>query len=69
MQQSTKNHKTIELHNTDCLIGMDIFPDKYFDVVVTSPPYNLGIKYNSYNDDIPRNKYLEWIGKVAIKIK
>lgn len=36
---------------------------------MTSPPYNLGIQYNSYNDDIPRNNYLEWIEKVAIKIK
>ena len=48
---------------------MDIFPDRYFDVIVTSPPYNLGIQYNSYNDDIPRNKYLELIKKVTIKIK
>ena len=65
----TKNGKTIELHNTDCLTGMDTLPDKHFDVVVTSPPYNLGIQYNSYNDDIPRNKYLEWIEKVVIMIK
>jgi len=30
------------------------------DVVVTSPPYNIGINYNSYNDNLPFNKYLEW---------
>jgi site-specific DNA-methyltransferase (adenine-specific) len=29
-------------------------------VVVTSPPYNLGIKYRSYRDDIPRTQYLNW---------
>jgi site-specific DNA-methyltransferase (adenine-specific) len=29
-------------------------------VVVTSPPYNLGIKYRSYRDDIPRTEYLNW---------
>jgi site-specific DNA-methyltransferase (adenine-specific) len=29
-------------------------------VVVTSPPYNLGIKYRSYADDIPRGEYLAW---------
>ncbi|MFH2036413.1 MAG: site-specific DNA-methyltransferase [Candidatus Zixiibacteriota bacterium] len=31
------------------------------DLIVTSPPYNLGINYNSYNDNIPRFEYLEWI--------
>ncbi|MEZ5316989.1 MAG: site-specific DNA-methyltransferase [Vicinamibacterales bacterium] len=29
-------------------------------VVVTSPPYNLGIKYRSYRDDLPRREYLNW---------
>jgi site-specific DNA-methyltransferase (adenine-specific) len=28
--------------------------------VVTSPPYNLGIKYRSYRDDLPRSEYLAW---------
>jgi site-specific DNA-methyltransferase (adenine-specific) len=28
--------------------------------VVTSPPYNLGVKYRSYRDDIPRTEYLNW---------
>jgi site-specific DNA-methyltransferase (adenine-specific) len=31
------------------------------DVVVTSPPYNIGVKYQAYNDRIPRREYLEWI--------
>lgn len=29
-------------------------------VVVTSPPYNIGVKYRSYQDDIPRSDYLNW---------
>jgi site-specific DNA-methyltransferase (adenine-specific) len=28
--------------------------------VVTSPPYNLGVKYRSYRDDQPRADYLAW---------
>jgi site-specific DNA-methyltransferase (adenine-specific) len=28
--------------------------------VITSPPYNLGIKYRSYRDDLPRTDYLNW---------
>ncbi len=29
-------------------------------VIVTSPPYNLGIRYRTYDDTIPRHTYLEW---------
>jgi site-specific DNA-methyltransferase (adenine-specific) len=29
---------------------------------VTSPPYNLGVRYRSYDDTLPREKYLEWTG-------
>ncbi|MEO7192508.1 MAG: site-specific DNA-methyltransferase [Vicinamibacterales bacterium] len=29
-------------------------------VIVTSPPYNIGVKYRSYQDDLPRREYLNW---------
>ena len=32
------------------------------DAVVTSPPYNLGIRYRSYDDGLPRSEYLDWTG-------
>jgi site-specific DNA-methyltransferase (adenine-specific) len=32
------------------------------DVIVTSPPYNLGVRYRSYDDSIPRGDYLAWTG-------
>lgn len=35
------------------------------DVVVTSPPYNIGIGYSSYRDSLPREKYLSWMQDVA----
>jgi site-specific DNA-methyltransferase (adenine-specific) len=28
--------------------------------IVTSPPYNLGIRYRTYHDALPRSSYLEW---------
>ena len=31
--------------------------------IVTSPPYNLGIRYRSYDDTLPRSEYLEWTGE------
>ena len=30
--------------------------------MVTSPPYNLGIRYRSYDDHRPREEYLAWTG-------
>jgi site-specific DNA-methyltransferase (adenine-specific) len=33
------------------------------DAIVTSPPYNLGIQYRTYDDGLPRSEYLEWTGR------
>lgn len=34
------------------------------DVIVTSPPYNLGIKYGIYKDDLPKAAYLAWLTEI-----
>ena len=47
----------------DCLDLLDRLPSGSIDTIVTSPPYNLGIRYRSYNDTIPRGEYLEWTAK------
>src|SRR3990167_11126252 len=44
----------------DCLEVMRAMPDKYVDLVITSPPYNIGIEYESWNDTMPRNEYYDW---------
>lgn len=59
----------ISLFNSDCLAGLDALPDSSIDVVVTSPPYNLGIGYGTYNDSIPREQYLDWLVKVSQKLE
>ena len=54
----------------DCVDGMRQFlDDGEVDVIVTSPPYNLGIKYNSYDDSCSRADYLDWMEKVAEECK
>ena len=54
----------------DCLEGMRRFlEDGEVDVIVTSPPYNLGIAYNSYDDSVSRADYLEWMETVAKECK
>lgn len=36
--------------------------DGSVDLVVTSPPYNLDVAYNGYRDDVPYDRYLDWVG-------
>jgi len=53
--------------NEDCIPGMRThIPDNSIDLIVTSSPYNLGIKYDSYDDNKPLTEYYawckEWIG-------
>ena len=45
----------------DCLQGMKKLEGNAIDVIVTSPPYNIGVSYNSHDDSIPRKEYLAWI--------
>jgi site-specific DNA-methyltransferase (adenine-specific) len=39
---------------------MAALPDSSVDLVVTSPPYNLGIRYGAFIDDAKRDRYLDW---------
>lgn len=53
----------------DCIEGMNNLPTNSVDIVVTSPPYNLGIDYSTYKDNKPRQEYLAWLDKVFAAIK
>jgi len=56
-------------HLRDCLEGMKELDDRSIDAVVTSPPYNLNIKYSKYKDKKPRDQYLEWLQDVFLECK
>ena len=52
------------IYNEDCLETMKRMPDNFVDLVLTSPPYNLGkghhtgnIRHNPYSDDLPEEVY------------
>jgi len=49
-----------DLRLQDCVAGMAALPTGSVDLVVTSPPYNLNIKYATYADYQDRASYLEW---------
>src|SRR5262245_46357772 len=52
----------------DCIGGMARLPEASVDLVVTSPPYNLGIKYGEYDDRLARDNYLAWSLKWAKQV-
>ncbi|MBL9156202.1 MAG: site-specific DNA-methyltransferase [Verrucomicrobiales bacterium] len=62
-----------ELRHGDCVEGMKSLPDESIDLVVTSPPYNLGIGYEQYRDRLSPEDYLawslEWAGEVRRLLK
>jgi adenine-specific DNA-methyltransferase len=60
-----RSHKHV-LWNGDVLSLLKLLPnEKLFDLVVTSPPYNLGKEYES---KVTLDAYLEWQGKIVDEI-
>lgn len=54
-----------EIHCCDCLDAMQELPDKCIDMVVTSPPYNVGKEYES---DLSEPDYIDFISKVNAEV-
>tara|TARA_R100000773_G_C4221216_1_gene120251 strand:+ start:6722 stop:7477 length:756 start_codon:yes stop_codon:yes gene_type:complete len=59
-----------KIYNEDCLTLMNKMKDNFVDVVVTSPPYNIGkgrkngkrnkyITYDTYTDNLPKEEYFQ----------
>lgn len=64
------NGAMAQLYLQDCLKGMrEHLRDASVDVVVTSPPYNIGIDYKGYHDTLSREDYLKWMGEVGAEIR
>ncbi len=65
-----KSGGCITLYLGDCFLGLEhlIHPESV-DVLVTSPPYNIGVSYNGYDDRIPRNEYLAWMKRWAMLVQ
>jgi site-specific DNA-methyltransferase (adenine-specific) len=54
---------TFQFFLGDALQVLQSLGPQTVDAIVTSPPYNLGIRYRTYEDALPRAKYLEWTGE------
>jgi site-specific DNA-methyltransferase (adenine-specific) len=58
-----ENEFYYDLINDDCINHMKKMKENTVDLVVTSPPYNCGIDYDSCNDNKPFDEYVEWSRK------
>jgi site-specific DNA-methyltransferase (adenine-specific) len=58
-----------DLHQQDCVKGMSRLRSESVDLVMTSPPYNLGIRYSEFADRQDRQSYLNWCGRWAAQIR
>jgi site-specific DNA-methyltransferase (adenine-specific) len=54
---------TLEFFLGDCVEILGALKPGSVSAIVTSPPYNLGIRYRSYDDTVPRRDYLDWSSK------
>jgi len=63
--------KKNNIYLMDCIKGIKQMEKQSIvaDVIITSPPYNIGKKYNLYHDEKPKNEYLDWIEKLAKNCK
>jgi site-specific DNA-methyltransferase (adenine-specific) len=58
--QFSIGRSTLSFYLGDCLDVLPGLEPASVGAIVTSPPYNIGVKYRSYQDDIPRTEYLNW---------
>ena len=49
----------------DCLGILKGLPKDSVDLVITSPPYNIGVAYKTYQDRRPRDAYLKWLAEIG----
>ena len=59
-----------KIYNMDCLEGLKLLDDNSIDLIITSPPYNLGKQhhtgnnrfksYSEYDDNMPEELYQQW---------
>lgn len=52
-----------KIYNEDNIKTMAKMPDNFIDLIVTSPPYNIGINYDVYNDKVSWDDYFSWCEK------
>lgn len=65
--------ETGKIINGNCIEVLKTFPESFVDLVVTSPPYGVGIQYDTHDDDMEFSEYVEfsknWLTEVYRVLK
>ncbi len=59
----TRGKATLRFYLGDCVEVLQALPRSTIDAIITSPPYNLGVRYRTYADSLPREQYLNWTSR------
>lgn len=50
-----------KIHNIDCIKGLKLLKENSVDLIVTDPPYNIGVDYGKFKDK--QKDYIKWCVK------
>jgi len=50
--------KPYQLYNMDCLDFFKVEDDRRWDTIFADPPDNIGLKYDNYDDNLPKDDYI-----------
>jgi site-specific DNA-methyltransferase (adenine-specific) len=53
----------------DALNVLKRIPSNSIQMAITSPPYNLGVNYDAYSDDLEYDQYLKWLKDIWTETK
>jgi site-specific DNA-methyltransferase (adenine-specific) len=59
-EQAPHSTELDKLYNTDCIAGMAKIPPGSIDLAFADPPFNIGYKYDLYEDRLKAEEYLDW---------
>lgn len=48
------------IHQGDCIKGLKKVPDRSIDLAFADPPFNIGFKYDEYDDRLGDDQYVAW---------
>lgn len=47
-------------YNVDCVQYMSQITQRFADLIIADPPFNIGFKYDIYSDNLEEKHYLDW---------
>ena len=59
----TSTRGTLRFFLADSVEILEALAPGSISAIVTSPPYNLGIRYRTYDDSLPKSRYLSWTSR------